>query len=116
MPDNGQNVKKDMDILSDWVKCVRLLIQMRNKKLNGSMSTHSTSIFKNPIVAKHLSHLNDKYVVIPAGKAPHLNDKYVVIPAGKAPKYHWFITLQPLFDIIFSMETVEFYLTKCVWY
>jgi hypothetical protein len=78
MPDNGQNVKKDMDILSDWVKCVRLLIQMRNKKLNGSMSTHSTSIFKNPIVAKHLSHLNDKYVVIPAGKAPHLNDKYVV--------------------------------------
>jgi hypothetical protein len=44
---------------------------LRNKKLNGSMSTHSTSIFKDPIVAKHLSHLNDKYVVIPAGKAPH---------------------------------------------
>ena len=98
MPDKGQNVKKDINILSDWVKCVMLL---RNKKLNGSMSTHSTSIFKDPIVAKHLS---------------HLNDKYVVIPAGKAPKYHWLITLQPLFDIIFSMETVEFYLTKCVWY
>jgi len=71
MPDNEQNVKKDINILSDWVKCVRLLIQMRNKKLNGSMSTCSTSIFKDPIVAKHLSLLNDKYVVVPAGKAPH---------------------------------------------
>ena len=32
------------------------------------MSTRATSIFKDPNVAKHLSHLYDKYVVVPAEK------------------------------------------------
>ena len=35
------------------------------------MSTRSTSIFKDPIVAKHLSLLHDKYVIVSAGKSPN---------------------------------------------
>jgi hypothetical protein len=35
------------------------------------MSTHSTSNFKDPNVAKHLSLLHDKYVIVFADKAPN---------------------------------------------
>ena len=35
------------------------------------MSTCSTSIFKDPNVAKHLSLLHDKYVTVSADKAPN---------------------------------------------
>jgi hypothetical protein len=34
------------------------------------MITRSTSIFKDPNVAKHLSLLHDKYVVVPGDKTP----------------------------------------------
>jgi hypothetical protein len=34
------------------------------------MSTRSTSIFKDPNVAKHLFLLHDKYVIVSADKAP----------------------------------------------
>jgi len=33
------------------------------------MSTRATSIFKDPNVAKHLSHPHNKYDVVPAHKA-----------------------------------------------
>ena len=63
--------KEDLDTLSGWVKSVRSLIQIRiKKKLSGSMSTRSTSIFKDPNVAKHLSLLHDKYVIVSTDKAP----------------------------------------------
>ena len=35
------------------------------------MSTRSTSIFKDPNFAKHLSLLHDKYVIVSADKAPN---------------------------------------------
>ena len=35
------------------------------------MSTHKTSICIDPNGAKHLSHLHDRYVVVPADKAPN---------------------------------------------
>ena len=63
--------KEDVDTLSEWVKTVRSLIQIRINKLVGSMSTHSKSIFKDPGVAEHLSYLHDRYVVVPADKAPN---------------------------------------------
>ena len=50
----------------EWIKAVRSLIQIKIKKLNGSINAHATSIFKDPNVAKHLSYLHDKYVVVPA--------------------------------------------------
>ena len=53
------------------MKSVRSLIQIRIKKFSESMSTCSTSIFKDPNVAKHLSLLHDKYVIISADKAPN---------------------------------------------
>ena len=62
--------KEDLDTLSEWVKSVRSLIKIRIKKLRGSMSTRSTSIFKDPNVAKHLSLLHDKYVIVSTDKAP----------------------------------------------
>jgi hypothetical protein len=64
--------KEDLDTLSEWVKSVRSLIQIRIKKnLSGSMSTRSTSIFKDPNVVKHLSLLHDKYVIVSTDKAPN---------------------------------------------
>jgi hypothetical protein len=35
------------------------------------MSTRSTSIFTDPNVAKHLSLLHDKYVIVSTDKAPN---------------------------------------------
>ena len=46
-----------------------LCLQIRIRNLNGS--ARKTSIFKQPNVVKHLSHLHDKYVVVPADKAPN---------------------------------------------
>jgi hypothetical protein len=44
-----------------------LCLQIRIRNLNGS--ARKTSIFKQPNVVKPLSHLHDKYVVVPADKA-----------------------------------------------
>ena len=55
---------EDLDALSEWVKSVRSLMQIRIKKLSGSMNTRSTPIFKDPNVAKHLSLLHDKYMLL----------------------------------------------------
>jgi len=68
--------KEDLDILSEWVKSVRSLTQIRIKILSGSMSTRSTSIFKDPNVAKKLFFLHDKYVIVSADKA-HNNIVFV---------------------------------------
>jgi hypothetical protein len=63
--------KEDLYTLSEWVKSLRSLIQIIIKKFSGSMSTRSTSIFKDPNVAKHLSLLHDKYIIVSADKAPN---------------------------------------------
>jgi hypothetical protein len=56
--------KEDLDILSEWGKSVRSLIEIIvKKKLSGSMSIRSISAFKDPNVAKHLSLLHEKYVI-----------------------------------------------------
>ena len=44
------------------------LMQIIIQKLNGSMSTCTSSIFKDTIAAKHLSQLHEKYSVVPAEK------------------------------------------------
>ena len=61
--------KEDANTLSEWVKAVRSLIQIRIHKLSGSMKTHTKSIFKDPEVSKDLAYLHEKYVVVPADKA-----------------------------------------------
>jgi hypothetical protein len=66
-----QWAKRDLDTLSECVKSGRSLIQIRIKKFSGSMSTRSTSIFKNTNVAKHLSLLHDNYVIVSTDKAPN---------------------------------------------
>jgi hypothetical protein len=72
--------KEYIDTLSEWVKSVRSLIQIRIKrKLSGSMRTRSTSIFKDPNVAKHLSLLR------PFGE--HLS-KRSVVDNGKVTSYN----------------------------
>ena len=56
--------KESMDTLSEWMKSVRSLIQIRIKKLSVSMSTRGISIFKDPNVAKHMSNPTDKTLAI----------------------------------------------------
>ena len=63
--------KEDVDTLSEWVKAVRSLIQIRIKTLNGSIKLMQDLFSKDPNVAKHLSYLHDKYVVVHADKAPN---------------------------------------------
>jgi hypothetical protein len=48
--------KEDLDTLHEWMKSVRLLIQIR---------------IKNQNVAKHLSLLHDKYITVSTDKAPN---------------------------------------------
>ena len=57
--------KEDLDTLSEWIKAVRSLIQIRIKKLNGSINAHDTSIFKDPNVAQHLSYLHENLLLSP---------------------------------------------------
>ena len=40
-------------------------------KISGSMSNRSTSIFKDPNVARHMPLLHDKYIIVSADKAPN---------------------------------------------
>ena len=67
--DWSKREKVEPDTLSEWIKSIRSLIQIRIKKLAGSMSTKGSNVLKNPDVKKTLSTLHDKYVVIPADKA-----------------------------------------------
>ena len=62
---------EELDILSEWVRAVRSLIQVRIHKFKRSMNTHAKSVFKDPSVPRHLSEVHDKYVVFPADKAPY---------------------------------------------
>ena len=63
--------EQEIDTLSEWVKAVRSLIQARIRKLQGQMNTKAKSIFKAPDVVETLTNLHDKYVVVPADKAPN---------------------------------------------
>ena len=60
--------QQEVDTITEWVKAVWLLIQIRIEKL-GSMSTKTTSVFKDPEVVETLSTMHDNYVVVPADKA-----------------------------------------------
>ena len=52
-------------------------MMVRIHKLKRSMNTHAKSVFKDPSVARHLSELHDKYVVVPTDKAPNNTDLFV---------------------------------------
>ena len=60
--------QEDSETPFEWVKNVRSLMQIRIKKLSGSMITRSISIFKDLNVAKQVSLLHDKYVIVSTGK------------------------------------------------
>ena len=61
--------KVDANTLSEWIKAVRSLIQIRIRKLSESLKTDGSSIFKDRDVLKDLTHLHSKYVIVPADKA-----------------------------------------------
>jgi len=71
MTDIGQNVKRRTSTLSEWVKSVRSLIQIRIEQTQFVNEHSQTSIFKDSNIAIHLFHPNDKYLVVPADKAPN---------------------------------------------
>ena len=60
--------KSEVDTISEWVKTVRSLIQIRIKKLQGSMSTQTPSVLKDTTVLKDLSAILEKFFVVPADK------------------------------------------------
>ena len=60
------------------------------------MNILNTLIFKDLIAAKHLSHLNDKYVVVHANKAPNIID--IVC------KSHYIDCLIKKLDIVNSLD------------
>ena len=62
--------KEEVDTLSEWVRAVRSLIQIRIRKLKRSMSTNTTSVFRDPDVAETMSIIHEKYLVIPADQPP----------------------------------------------
>ena len=53
--------KKDIGALSKWMKSVRSLLLIGIKKINGSMSTRSTAIFKDQNVANGL--VNESFYI-----------------------------------------------------
>jgi hypothetical protein len=69
MPENGQNEK--IDTLSEWVKAVRSVIQIRIGKLRRSMRTKATFVFKDHEFSETLSTIQYRHVVVPADKAPN---------------------------------------------
>ena len=68
---NKREQDTEIDSLSEWVKAVRSLIQLRIKKLRRSMNANATSIFNNRDVAETLASIHNEYVVVPADKAPN---------------------------------------------
>ena len=62
---------EDLETLSEWVKAVRSIKQIRIHKLGRSMNTNAKSVFIDPSVARQLCKLHDIYVVVAANKAPY---------------------------------------------
>ena len=63
--------KEEVESLSEWIQSIRSLILSRINHLRGAMSTNTSSIFEDPEVKKTTSFLHDKYVIVPADKAPN---------------------------------------------
>ena len=63
--------KEEVDTLSEWVNAVRSWIQIRIRKLKRSMSTKTTSVFKDLDDAESMSIIHEKYVVISADQPPN---------------------------------------------
>ena len=61
--------EEDLDSLSEWIKQIRSLVRSRIFKLQGSMNTSPKTILNDPDIKTYLSHLHEKYVVVPADKA-----------------------------------------------
>ena len=63
--------KVELDTLAEWVKSIRSLIQRRIHKLKNCVNARPQSVFKDKEAVKCLSSIHDKYVVVPADKAPN---------------------------------------------
>ena len=59
------------DALSEWIKEIRYYLKRKIYFVSKSKTTKYTSIFNNPSVKKCLNKIHDKYVVVPADKAPN---------------------------------------------
>ena len=59
----------EVETLSEWIKAVKSLIQIRIGKFRRSMSTKATFVLKDPEVAETMPTIHDTYVVVPADKA-----------------------------------------------
>ena len=63
--------KEDLDTLSEWVENVRSLMQIIIIKINGSQSTHTTSILKDLMLLNTCLTSMTNMTFAPADKAPN---------------------------------------------
>ena len=59
----------EVDTLSEWVKSVMSLVNIRISVLSRIMSHRHESVFDDPDVAAELAEIHEKFVVVPADKA-----------------------------------------------
>ncbi|KAK3094748.1 hypothetical protein FSP39_005718 [Pinctada imbricata] len=65
-PDSGQKEDVELDTLSEWMKSIGELLKRRIGRLRHSVNNRHESIFHDPVVAKELSDLHEKYIIVPA--------------------------------------------------
>jgi hypothetical protein len=59
----------ELESLSDWVRTIRSLVQVRIQKLKNCVNSRPTSVFKDQEAVKCLFSLHDRYVIVPEDKA-----------------------------------------------
>ena len=59
----------EVDILSEWIKCVADVIKRWIRRLKHPVNTRHEPIFSDPDVVRELSRLDENFVIVPADKA-----------------------------------------------
>ena len=65
----AKNEDVEVDTLSEWIESIADLLTRRIGRLKRSVNTRHESIFCDPEVARELSRLKEKLVIVPADKA-----------------------------------------------
>ena len=59
----------EVDTISEWLKSIASLVNMRISILSAKLLTRCKSVFDNPHVSAELADLHDNHAVVPADKA-----------------------------------------------
>ena len=59
----------ELDILSEWIKSIGVVLKRRIWRLKHSVNTRHESIFSDPAVVTELSRLHENFAIVPTDKA-----------------------------------------------